>query len=190
MTFEIPADLNPKLMGLAWLIGRWEGNGHGSWPGEGEFEYGQQIDFATNGGPYLHYVSQLFEQDEEGRPTRCLAMETGFWRPTEDNKLDVVLCDPQGWSEVWAGTVSGAKIQLVSDAVMRTTTAAVPYTGGQRLYGNVEGDLLWTFDRAADGVPLQPYLWARLRRAGALGTSGQTSAGQTSTDQSSTGQSR
>lgn len=164
MSFEIPADLNPQLMGLAWMIGRWQGNGHGTWPGRGDFEYGQQIDFATNGGPYLHYVSQTFEQDAEGNPVRPLSMETGFWRPQADSSLEVVLCAPEGWSEVWAGKITGAKIELVSDAVMRTNTAEVPYTGGQRLYGSVEGDLLWTFDRAADGVALQPYMWARLAR--------------------------
>ena len=26
--FEIPTDLNPALVGLAWLRGRWEGTGY------------------------------------------------------------------------------------------------------------------------------------------------------------------
>ena len=43
-------------------------------------------------------------------------------------------------------------------------SSAVEYTGGHRLYGNVESDLLWTFDRATTDVALQPYLWARLQR--------------------------
>ncbi|REB80659.1 FABP family protein, partial [Cutibacterium acnes] len=29
----------------------------------------------------------------------------------------------------------------------------------------VEGDLLWTFDRATVDAPLQPYMWARLKRS-------------------------
>ena len=32
MTFEIPADLNPALVGLAWLRGRWDGTGYREWP--------------------------------------------------------------------------------------------------------------------------------------------------------------
>ena len=44
------------------------------------------------------------------------------------------------------------------------TASAPEYTAGQRLYGNVEGDLLWTFDKAAEGHPLQSHQWARLRR--------------------------
>lgn len=165
MAFEIPDDLNPALMGLAWLIGSWQGNGHGSWPGVGDFEFGQQVDFATNGSPYLHYISQTWTLDADGQPDQPLTMETGFWRPGADGSLELVLANPEGWAEVWTGTVSGAKIELVTDVVARTTTAELQYTGGSRLYGNVEGDLMWTLDRATDDVPLQPYQWARLRRA-------------------------
>lgn len=165
MPFEIPTDLNPKLMPLAWIIGRWRGNGHGQNPGEeGEFEYGQQIDFETNGGPYLHYLCQTYKQDADGTPLEPITMETGFWRVGEDKQLEAVLSSPEGWSEVWAGSVDGARIDLVTDAVMRTSTAELPYTGGSRLYGQVEGDLLWTFDRATTDTPLQPYMWARLQR--------------------------
>jgi hypothetical protein len=31
--------------------------------------------------------------------------------------------------------------------------------------GNVAGDLLWTFDKAAHGHSLQNHMWGRLRRA-------------------------
>lgn len=165
MAFEIPDDLNPALMGVAWLIGRWQGNGHGTWPGTGDFQFGQQIDFATNGDPYLHYLSQLWTLDDEGQPDTPLAMETGFWRPAADGSLEVVLASPEGWAEVWAGQVQGARIELTTDVVARTTTAGITYTGGSRLYGNVEGDLMWTFDRATTDVELQPYQWARLQRA-------------------------
>lgn len=164
MAFEIPADLNPTLMPLAWLIGRWQGNGHGNWPGQGDFEFGQQVEFFTNGQPYLHYISETYVADEQGNATAPLGMETGFWRPASDGTLDVVMCNPEGWSEVWTGKIDGAKIELVTDVVARTKNADVEYTGGQRLYGNVDSDLLWTFDRAAKDVPLQPYMWARLAR--------------------------
>lgn len=164
MAFEIPADLNPALMPIAWLIGRWQGNGHGSWPDQGSFEFGQQIDFATNQGPYLHYLSQTWTLDPEGQPDTPLSMETGFWRPLEDGTLEVVLTSPEGWAEVWAGRLQGATVDLTTDVVARTTTAQLAYTGGHRLYGNVEGDLMWAFDRATTTVELQPYMWARLAR--------------------------
>ncbi len=165
MAFQIPADLSPALMPIAWLVGRWQGNGHGSWPGVGEFEFGQQIDFSTNQGPYLHYLSQTWTLDEAGQPDAPLTMETGFWRPGEQGTLEVVLTSPEGWAEVWAGSARGARIELTSDVVARTTTAELLYTGGHRLYGNIDGDLMWAFDRATTDVELQPYLWARLRRS-------------------------
>jgi hypothetical protein len=165
VAFEIPADLNPALMPLAWLIGRWQGNGHGSWPGQGEFEFGQQIDFASNQSSYLHYLSQTWTLDEQGQPAQPLAMETGFWRPVGDGDVEVVLTSPEGWAEVWAGRLQGAKIDLTTDVVARTNTAELPYTGGRRLYGQVEGHLMYAIDRATTEVELQPYMWARLERA-------------------------
>lgn len=164
MPFQIPEGLHPDLMPIAWLLGRWEGSGKGTYPGVDDFEFGQQIDFAQNGSNYLHYLSQTFEVDAEGRAVRPLSMETGFWRPQGGGALEVVMSHPDGYAEVWYGSVKGARIELSTDAVVRTASAE-DYAAGQRLYGNVEGDLLWTFDRAAGGHPLQTYLWARLRRA-------------------------
>jgi len=163
MAFEIPSGLHPDLMGVAWLLGRWEGVGKGTYPGTADFEFGQQIDFAQNGSNYLHYLSQTFEMGEDGKAIRPLSMETGFWRPQGDGSIEVVMCHPSGYAEIWYGKISGAKIELATDAVVRTVSAD-DYSAGQRLYGNVEGDLLWTFDKAALGQPLQTNLWARLKR--------------------------
>jgi hypothetical protein len=164
MPFEIPAGLHPDLVGLAWMLGRWEGAGKTTYPGTPDYDFGQQIDFADNGQNYLHYLSQTFELGVDGTAVRPLSMETGFWRPQRDGTLEVVMVQPAGYAEIWYGKITGARIELVTDAVMRTTTAE-EYTAGQRLYGNVEGDLLWTFDKAANGHPLQSHQWARLRRA-------------------------
>ncbi len=165
MAFEIPQGLHPDLMALAWMVGRWEGVGRGQWPGAGDFSYGAQLDFSHNGGPYLYYVGQLFELDDAGNAARTMLMETGFWRPQKDASLEVVMCHPDGVAEVWFGKISGAKIELTTDAVARTVTSATPYTGGHRLYGNVESDLLFTFDRATTEHDLQNYLFARLQRS-------------------------
>ncbi|SDS42673.1 FABP family protein [Microlunatus soli] len=163
MAFEIPSDLNPELVALAWMIGSWEGAGKSSYPGTEDRDFGQRIDISHNGGDFLHYFSQTFEVDEEGKATKPLEMETGFWRPQRDASLEVVMSHPSGVVEIWYGHISGAKIELATDAVARTKTAP-DYTAGHRLYGNVESDLLWTFDRAAEGHPLQSYQWGRLKR--------------------------
>lgn len=164
MPFTIPEDLHPDLTALAWMLGRWEGSGKGTYPGTEDFDFGQQIDFAHNGENYLHYLSQTFELGEDGKAVRPLSMETGFWRPQRDGTVEVVMCHPTGYSEVWYGKIKGAQISLATDAIVRTASAE-EYNAGQRLYGYVEGDLLWTFDKAAAGQPLQNNLWARLQRA-------------------------
>ena len=123
------------------------------------------MDFSHNGENYLHYLSQTFELDDErrGRPSRSA------WRPDSggrrrDGTIEVVLAHPGGYAEVWYGKITGAKVELATDAIVRTATAE-EYNAGSRLYGYVEGDLLWTFDKAAAGQPLQSHLWGRLQRA-------------------------
>ena len=49
--------------------------------------------------------------------------------------------------------------------VARTATAK-EVTGNHRLYGIVDGALLYAVDMAAVGQPLQPHLSARLERVG------------------------
>ncbi|HOA88269.1 FABP family protein [Propioniciclava tarda] len=162
--FEIPADLNPALAGLAWLRGRWEGTGYREWPGLEKTQFGQQVDFVENGGDYLHYISQTFTIDDDGRPLAPLTIETGFWRANAKAEVEVVMCGPDGYAEILYGKLQPGRVDLTSDAVIRTQDAPVAYTAGRRLYGNVDGKLMYSFDRATDDVPLRPYIWATLER--------------------------
>jgi THAP4-like, heme-binding beta-barrel domain len=163
MVFTIPPDLHADLMPIAFLLGHWEGNGRGIYPTIEEFEFGQEIAFTHDGRRFLHYFSRTWLVDDEGNEVRPLALETGFFRPQPDGGLEVVLAHPTGFVEIYYGEVRGAKIELATDAVVRTATAK-EYTAGQRLYGLVDGELLWTFDMAAVGESLQSHIWARLRR--------------------------
>ncbi|MCL2736746.1 MAG: FABP family protein [Propionibacteriaceae bacterium] len=165
MAFEIDSRLNTQLLGVAWMLGHWEGTGNGHHLGGEDFTFSVTVDFAENGGTYMHYIMQLFETDEQGRPTRSLGMETGFWRPKADGEIEVVIVQPEGVAEVYVGRIEGAKIELTTDLVARTVTSEIPATGGHRLYGNVESDLMFTYDRGTTEHEVQPHLWARLARA-------------------------
>ena len=46
------------------------------------------------------------------------------------------------------------RLEMKTDAVVRTHSAK-EYTAGHRMYGMVEGDLLWAYDMAAMGHVFQ-----------------------------------
>lgn len=156
---ELPSELLP----LGFLVGTWAGAGVGGYPGHDEFRFGQETTFATDGRPFLAYSSRTWLLDEFGNQIRPLATETGFWRPQPGNQVEVLLSHPTGITEIYVGDVSPAKVELRTDVVARTETAK-EYTAATRLYGLVEGDLLWAMDMAAMGKPMQPHVSARLRR--------------------------
>lgn len=161
---ELPPDLAPSLVPIAWLLGTWQGVGVGGYPTIEDFRFGQEIVFSQNGKPFLHYISRSWLLDDEGNQVRPLAQETGYWRPQPDDKLEVLLAHPTGFVEIYVGETDGAKIELRTDVVARTETAK-SYAAGHRLYGLVDGQLLWAFDMAAVDQPLQAHISATLRRA-------------------------
>jgi THAP4-like, heme-binding beta-barrel domain len=160
-----PPPVHEALAPVAFLLGRWEGAGVVGYPTIESAQFGQEVTFGHNGKPFLIYSSRTWLLDEEGRTGRPLSMETGFWRPQPDRQLEVLLVHPTGISEIYLGEVTGTKIEMATDAVVRTATAK-EVTAGRRLYGLVEGDLAYAYDMAAVGQPLQAHASARLKRAG------------------------
>jgi hypothetical protein len=74
------------------------------------------------------------------------------------------LAHPTGIAEIWIGEVTERRVELRTDAVVRTATAK-PYTAGHRLYGHIDGgDLGFVFEMAAMGHSMQPHLSAQLKR--------------------------
>ena len=178
MVFEIPSDLHNDLVPLAWLLGTWHGNGRGEYPTIEPFTYEQDVAFAHDGRPFLHYFSRAWITDDEGSRIRPGALETGFLRPAatqsdeaqsdeaqsdEDRGVELILAHPTGYAEIWYGTIEGPRLTLTTDIVARTHTAK-EYTAGQRMYGLVEGDLMYALDMAAQGQHLQSHLWGQLKR--------------------------
>jgi len=165
MSFEIPANIHPDCARLAWLIGRWAGNGHGEYEGIEDFQFGQELIFQQDGRPFIHYMGRAWILDAQGNHVREAAQETGFLRPQPDGSLEWVLSHNTGIVEIWYGEIhpEQPRFEVVTDAVVRTATATA-YTAGKRLYGYVNGDLLYAFDMAANGKELQPHTHAQLTR--------------------------
>jgi hypothetical protein len=162
---EIPSDLAPPLVPLAWLIGSWAGAGVGDYPTIEAFRFGQEMEFGYEPNkPYLSYASRSFLLDGAGELGDPLATESGFWRPQPNGEVELVLAHPMGIAEIWFGTVTERRVELQTDAVVRTASAK-DYTAGHRLYGHIDGgDLGYVFEMAAMGQPMQPHLSAQLKR--------------------------
>ena len=166
MTEEAPAPaMHEALAPVSFLLGRWEGAGVVGYPTIESAQFGQEITFGHNGKPFLSYASRTWLLDEEGNIGRPLAMETGFWRPQPDGKLEVLLVHPTGICEIYLGEIAGTRIDLATDAVVRTATAK-EVTAGRRLYGLIGADLGYAYDMAAVGQPLQSHVSAQLKRVG------------------------
>ncbi|MCL2514380.1 MAG: FABP family protein [Microbacteriaceae bacterium] len=157
-------------------------------------EFGQRISFSHDGLPYLNYSSYTWVLDDERTPlvaesgywrlsrpltagdpgpgmlpgrgerpfTDAESVET-LRNDAEGFDIEVALVHPDGVSEVYLGQVKGPRIDLATDAVMRTA-GAKEYTGATRLYGLVEGHLLWAWDIAALGQQLRTHASARLAK--------------------------
>ena len=164
MVFAIPDDLHAANMPIAWLLGSWEGEGVVEYPTIKRTLFAQRIDFTQNGKPFLAYTSRTWEIDQDGTKLRPLATETGFWRPQPDTEIEVLLTHPTGFVETWDGEIRGPQIEIRTDVVVRMPTAK-EYTAGHRIYGLVDSQLLWRFDMAAMGQPLQAHASAALARA-------------------------
>ena len=164
---------HPDLAPIAFLLGRWEGAGVGGYPTIESFQFGQEVTFGHNGKPFLSYVSRTWLLDASGKPGRPLAMETGFWRPRPERRLEVVLAHPTGIVEIYLGEVTpprielggmaGTKIEMATDVVV-STESAKDVRAGHRLYGLVGADLAYAYDMAAEGQPLQSHISAQLKR--------------------------
>lgn len=191
MPFVLPEGLAPEVYPLAWLVGRWQGEGVLSYPGIEEAAFTQEVVFDHDGGPYLRYesTSRLVVVPDDGSslvptadgdvratepssPGPVWWTETGYWRVSTDrdpalsadrHPLEVLLADPAGHLSLFVGVTGNGRIDLESDLIARTATAA-EVTASTRMYGHVHGDLMWAWDLAAFGQPLQSYASARLSR--------------------------
>lgn len=165
MPFEIPANIHPRCARLAWLIGTWAGNGRAEYPGTEAHQFGQEAIFQQDGRPFIHYLSRTWVTDDDGSHLAEEDQETGFLRPQDDGSLEIVLAHNTGIVETWYGEIhpDQPRFEVITDAVVRTATAP-DYTAGKRLYGYVNGDLLYAIDAAAGGQPLQSSSHAQLVR--------------------------
>lgn len=77
--------------------------------------------------------------------------------------IEASILHPGGVSELYIGQVKGPRIDLATDAVLRSSSAK-EHTASTRLYGLVENHLLWAWDIAALGQELSSHASGRLAK--------------------------
>lgn len=77
--------------------------------------------------------------------------------------IEVSILHPGGVSELYIGEVKGPRIDLGTDAVMRSVSSK-EHTASTRIYGLVENHMLWAWDIAALGQELATHASGRLAR--------------------------
>jgi THAP4-like, heme-binding beta-barrel domain len=161
-------DLHHDLLGLLPFIGVWRGRGKGGYSTIEDFDYAQEIRISHDGRPFLLYESRSWIIEEDGTPIRPGAREVGWWRPTSDgDEVEMLMASPTGIMELYFGQAESnpPRLDVQTDAVVRTPTAK-EVRAGHRLFGIVNGELLYAYEMAAVGQPMQDHLSARLVRVG------------------------
>lgn len=160
---------------------------------DGEFVH--RVSFSHDGGAYLNYSASAWLLDDsrtplvaemgywrlarpataaEAGPGLLPATQAAPKRTTDDVEalrnaeggfdIEVSIVHADGVSELYLGQVRGPRIDIATDAVVRTAGAKV-YAAATRMYGLVDGHLLWAWDIAALGAELASHASARLARA-------------------------
>lgn len=77
--------------------------------------------------------------------------------------IEVSLAHSDGTLELYLGEINGPRIDIATDAIVRGA-GGKEYGAASRMYGLVEGHLLWAWDIAALGSELASHASARLAK--------------------------
>jgi hypothetical protein len=159
-----PHELLEPVLGF---LGVWRGRGRGGYPSlDGDFAYAQEVSFRHDGRPFLRYEARAWLVDGDGAPLRPAARESGWWRLQPDGRVEALVTQPTGITEVLVGHAGEGAVDLSTHSVALTPTAK-DVTATRRRYTLADGDgdtFTFVHDLAAVGQPLQHHLSATLRR--------------------------
>jgi hypothetical protein len=83
--------------------------------------------------------------------------------PSGGFPIEVSLAHSDGALELYLGEITGPRIDIATDAIVRGE-GGKSYGAATRMYGLVDGHLLWAWDVAALGTELSSHASARLAR--------------------------
>lgn len=172
-------DIHEGLLALLPLVGVWRGSGRLN-AADGDHGVGVQIVFAHDGQNHLRHDIRVWRVEEpadadagdaadaeDAAPAAAaetpapgvtpVYRETGFWRISESDELEVVAAHSTGAVEIFYGEpISERAWEMRSASTMVTATGPADLGAGRRLFGLMpNNDLGWVDERmvAEEFVP-------------------------------------
>jgi hypothetical protein len=152
-----------ELLSVLPLLGEWHGEGQAAGTG-GDHRFGQWVRFAHDGRDFLAYESRTWRLGDDGTVTGPDQRESGFLRPRGEDEVELLVSSPAGLVEIYVGTARTTTSWELDTDVLARTPDHPDTSRAKRLYGLVDGALLYAIDRAAGDQPLRPTMSARLER--------------------------
>jgi hypothetical protein len=156
-------EVSDALLSVLPLLGEWHGEGVMT-GGDRDRRFGQWIRFSHDGRAFLAYDARSWRLHDDGTIDGPAVRESGFWRPRGQDEVELLVASPEGLVELYVGTARTTTSWELHTDVLARTTDAPDVSRAVRLYGIVEGALMYAIDRAADGEQLRPTMSARLER--------------------------
>jgi hypothetical protein len=160
-------EVSEEILSILPLLGEWHGEGvmGGAAAGsESDLRFGQWIRFSHDGRGFLAYESRTWRLTDDGAIVGPGVRESGFWRPRGQDDVELLVTSPDGLVELYVGSArTTTSWELTTDVLARTPDAP-DVSRAVRLYGIVDGALMYAIDRAGPDEQLRPLMSARLER--------------------------
>ncbi|WP_293696680.1 FABP family protein [uncultured Agrococcus sp.] len=167
-----------------------------------EIEFAQTVSFAHQGLPYLQYEARSRRLDTDALisietgfwrlarspgptdlgPGMLPATGSAIASAEELEKLrrddggfevEASIVHPNGVQELYMGVANGPRIDLATDAVLRSPSAK-QHSASTRMLGYVQEHLLWAWDIGTEGAEVVSHASARLAKREASDASGKS----------------
>ncbi|CAM0882115.1 unnamed protein product [Alopecurus aequalis] len=153
-----PPAPHPSVAPLLFLLGKWRGEGEGTFPTIAPFRYGEEILFSHHPSkPVISYTQKTWKA-ASGEPMHA---ESGYWRPRPDGSLEVVIAQSTGLSEVQKGSYDAEKKTVTLQSELVGNASKVKQI--TRAFQVVDGELSYIVQMATVTNSLQPHLKALLK---------------------------
>lgn len=160
-------EVSGEILSVLPLLGEWHGEGvlSGTAAGSGQdLRFGQWVRFSHDGRDFLAYESRTWQLTDDGAIVGPGVRETGFLRPRGQDDVELLVTSPDGLVEIYIGTARTTTSWELSTDVLARTPDAPDVSRAVRLYGIVDGALMYAIDRAGPDEHLRPLMSARLER--------------------------